>query len=161
VGYSCGGGHLFELGVRRAEDGVGDYAHHALGGCVVRGHHLLPVVETGPGAVVPDGVGGHEHSVGVGDGASSYGVAVEDDDVAEETDVEEAAQTEFGLPEVAVEGPVGLGEAFGGPAAAHLDDQDFVAFFGEAQGRDAATEAGSDDEEVIVEGRHRWGLGGE
>ena len=157
VGYSCGNGHLFQLQIRGREDGIGDNSHHAFGCLVVRGHHLLPVVEAGPAAMVPDRVARHEHGVGVGNGAATYGVSVQDDHVAEETNIEEAAQTELGLPEVTVEGPVGLGKIFRCPAATHFDDENLVALFCESQRRDAPTETRSDDEVVKVEGRrHGW-----
>ena len=133
VGHARGGRHLFQLDVRRAEDGVGDNAHHALGGLVMRGHDALPVVETGPRAVLPDAVRRLEHGVGVRDGAAAYSVAVQDDDVAEEADIEEPSQTEFGFPEVAAKGPVCFGEIFRRPAAAHLDDENLVALFREPQ----------------------------
>ncbi len=122
MGDAGGDGHVLELAVGGGEDGVGDDAEHALGGGVVGGHDALPVVEAGPGAVVPEGVGRDEHGVGVGDGATADGVAVEDQNVAEEAEVEEAAQAEARLPKVAIEVPVGFGEIVGGPAAAHLDD---------------------------------------
>jgi hypothetical protein len=104
---------------------------------------------------LPDALGWREQGVGVGDRAAADGVAAQDHDVTKRPHVVEAEQLEAGPPQPAPQVPGGLGKVGGGPALAHLDDADAIAFLGEAAGGDAAAEPGADDEEVEVVGRSR------
>jgi len=71
-------------------------------------------------------------------------------DVLEEPHIEKATQAKFGAPEPAMDRPTGARQRVGSPAPAHFHDTNFVAFFHQAMSRHAATEAGTDHDEIEI-----------
>jgi hypothetical protein len=91
---------------------------------------------------------------GVDEAAAADARAVEQPDVLEEGQPLRPEAAQGGHPQVVGQLPVGLGEGFGRPALAALDDEDGVAFLGQPPGGHAAAEAGADDD-VIVDAFNR------
>lgn len=152
-------GDGFEYVFGLAAAGVLGGSEHAARGLVVRGEFLFPVrAQVGPGFGLEEVVSGDGQGVGVDEGAAADADAVHDGDVFHEGHLEQAGHAEFGFPHPASDVPVGFGEVFGGHAAAFFDGQDFVAFFDQAQGRNAAAEAGADDDPVKMFGGGGVGL---
>lgn len=69
----------------------------------------------------------------------------------EEPHVEEAAQSEFGTPEPAMDGPTGVRQIVGRPAPPHLHDGDTIALLHQPVGGHAAAKPGADHDEVEIE----------
>src|SRR5690606_37921104 len=65
----------------------------------------------------------------------------------------DAVAPQLRRPQVLAQIPRRLGELLVGEPPARLDDADAVALLRQPQRRDAATEAGADDEDVVVEVR--------
>jgi hypothetical protein len=82
----------------------------------------------------------------------------EHDDVVEVADPLDAEELQLGLPGELPDVPVRLGQILVAPALACLHDADPIALFDRAHGSDAATEAGADDDYVVVEAifRHQY-----
>src|SRR5208282_3372023 len=153
------GGFLQEK-VSGSEDSVFRYTQHPRCGFVVLGHFRFPIGQSCPRAGSPYFLGRLKQGTGVGDGSTTDRAAVENSCVSEELNVEEAAQAEVGPPNPAMDGPTGVWQIVRRPAPAHLHDRDPIPLFRQPKGRNTATEARTDNDEVKIEvafaGPHRF-----
>jgi hypothetical protein len=76
--------------------------------------------------------------------------SISDQHMLEQPHIEEPAQPHAGPPDPSPQYPVRFGQVFRSPAPAHFHDRDFVALFGEPVRRDAASESGTDHDEVEI-----------
>jgi hypothetical protein len=76
---------------------------------------------------------------------------MEDGGVPEKPHIEETAQTQVRTPNPAGDGPAGARQIVRRPAPAHFHDRDFVSFFHQPEGRNAAAETGTDNNEIEIE----------
>jgi hypothetical protein len=123
-------------------------------------HFGLPISQILPRSAVPNLVGRTQQGAGVGDGSTANSAAVQNGDMAEKPHAEEAAQGQIWPPEPAIQRPAGEREIFWCPSAAHFHHCNAVALFGEAEGADAATESGADNDEVEIVMVRALGQGG-
>src|SRR6516162_9414913 len=114
-------------------------------------HHLLPIFESFPRAVVPHFVRRTQHRAGISNGPASYRAAVKNRDVTEEAHIEKAAERNTGPPEPAMHLPACLGQGFRCPATSHLHYCDPVSLLDEAQRTHTPAETGADDDEIKIE----------
>jgi hypothetical protein len=154
VAHALGVRRGFEHVIGGTENAILDHAEHTHRSLVMSRHFSPPIRKAGPRSVFPDRVFGNEQRIGVRDGAATHGTAVENQDVPKEADIEETAQSNARPPDPAPDFPVRFGEFLGSPAAAHLHHGYAIAFLSEAVRRDAAAEAGSNDDVIVVGFRH-------
>lgn len=115
------------------------------------GHFCSPVGQSGPGARFPDFLTGRKQSAGIGDRTAAHRATMEDGRMPEEPHVEEAAQTECGAPEPAMDGPTAVRQILGRPAPPHLHDGNTIALLHQPVGGHTAAEPGADYDEVEIE----------
>lgn len=120
------------------------------------GHLRLPLRQTSPRSNFPNFVGRTEKRACICDGSAADRAAVENGGVPEETHVEKTAQTELRPPEPAMNGPARAGKRKGRPSAPHLEHGNSITFFHQPERRNAASEAGSDDNKVEIELRFAY-----
>ena len=146
-------GHLLEHPIGLDHHLARHGTEHAQRRVVVRAERFLPV-EPDPLGIAERLVRGDEQRVRVDEASAADAAPVEDEDVAQDRELQDAVEALGRAPHRLSKVPVGLREVLGSPALAHLEDGDRVALLREAQRRDAAAEARSDDREVVVEGVH-------
>ena len=125
-------------------------AEHPLGGVVVRGERLLPVVERGPLRVLEEPLRRPVEGVRVAEAAAPDAAAGQDRDVLENRHPEDPAQPEPRRPEVAAAVPGRVRELVVLEPAPALEHRDAVALLGEAERGHAAAEPGPDHDPVVV-----------
>src|SRR5579864_6507481 len=114
-------------------------------------HLCFPGRQSSPGSCVPDLLRRREESAGVGDRPAADGAAMVDGYMAKKAHIEEAAQAELRTPEPAMDGPTCAGEGVGSPTPPHLQYCNSIPFLHQSKGGDASPEAGSDDDEIVIE----------
>jgi hypothetical protein len=104
--------------------------------------------------VVPEVVERLVEGVAVDQRAAADAGRAEERALAEQADPLRAGEPESGGPDRVAQSPVGLREVLRSPPPARFQDADPVALLGQAQRADAAAEARTDDDHVVVELGH-------
>ena len=153
VAHAHVGGDLLHDVVGRGADGVLDDAEHPLGLVVVRRQLVAPVGDVAPLGVVVERRQRLVERVGVDQGPAADARAGHDHRVADRVDALDAVAAQGRGPQVGLDVEGAGGEVGVLEAGTRLDDTDLVALLGQSQRGDRAAEAGSDDQDVVVEGR--------
>src|SRR5690606_15157456 len=134
----------------RTEHLVDDDTEHGLRHVVVRCQLVLPVGDVAPLLVLEERPRRHIEGVGVVERAAADPRAGEKHHVRELVDPLDAVAADLGCPEVLAHVPRRRGEVLVLEALAGLEHEDGVPLLGEAQSGHRPTEAGADDDDVVV-----------
>ncbi len=112
-------------------------------------HFRLPIRESHPSTVSPHRILRHQKSVGIGNGAATHGRSMQDQNVTENLNIEEAAKSDAAARSISRWPSLFLGNPWA-PTASHLQNANAVTFAGQTMRTYAAAKPRPNDNEVEV-----------